>query len=393
MCRLMPFFIAIGSIIEGSRLISATEVDLTTQFKAFYICDGCDKYTGCRDHEKLQCSDVCPICEHRRPTGFEVDYGDGSRLLVKDRKLGTLLEGFVGKDDEFDYVKFLWQYLKDIEKALDSLKQRLEEECHITFDMHPGSISCQECLNERDDTYLHRPFTHCTKHPKAVCFTKIGPCLIFKWHNKGRFQDEPEEVIITVDLVPVFPVKESNTMTLFDTVLKTLMKNTPPGWLKGLDSFNDRDKVLPGAFKKVVEDSSRKGDYTDIAIKISHFGPVKPFGIRPGQTLSCDVFFDEGSRFYEIYCFVKTLKTICKASVSSFFLKKIMLSPELQVMLGKNKKFDRYEILFQVLSHPEVKEEFQRRKNEGKAIDYKQWMRLVDKKKKLGNFLLWIPTL
>ena len=308
MCRLTPFFITIGSIIEGTRLISATEVDLTTQFKAFYGCNGCEEYQGCQNHSKIQCSEDCPICEHRRPTGFNVDYEDGSRLLVKDDKLKQLLEGFVGKDDEFDYVKFLWQYLKDTEMALDFLKQRLDEECHITFNMHPESIKCQKCLDERDDTYLHRPFTHCTKHPKAVCFTKMGPCLIFKWHNKGRFEDEPEEVIVTVDLVPVFPVKESNTMKLFDTVLMTLMKKTPPGWRKSLDIFNKRDKVLPGAFKKVVEDSSRKGDYTDIAIKISHFGSVRPYVIRPGQVMSCDVFFDKDSRFYDIYCHEKTLQ-------------------------------------------------------------------------------------
>ena len=87
------------------------------------------------------------------------------------------------------------------------------------------------------------------------------------------------------------------------------------------------------------------------------------------------------------------MKRLCKVSVSSFFLKKILLSPELQVMLDKEKKFDKSEILFQVLSHPEVKEEFQRRRREGKAIDYEKWMKDVDAGKRSGNFYKWIPTL
>ena len=73
---------------------------------------------------------------------------------------------------------------------------------------------------------------------------------------------------MTVDLIPVLPVKGKNLNEMINLVTKTLFDKKPPNWLRHLKGFMNRDRILPESFQ--VHD--KKNDFIEVGLKLLHFG-------------------------------------------------------------------------------------------------------------------------
>ena len=89
--------------------------------------------------------------------------------------------------------------------------------------------------------------------------------------------------------------------------------------------YHKRDKVLPSAFLQVGKEDRMNG-MTNLSIKLTDFGPGQPFLSHPRPVRPSEAFFDSSSRFRKVYCYAKAVKKALSVDVSSFMLKKVLLS-------------------------------------------------------------------
>ncbi len=210
----------------------------------------------------------------------------------------------------------------------------------------------------------YSPETHCSKCLPAITHTKLGPCLIFSWGE--------EEKLLTVDLIPVFPVEkpEKGVLELFDVVIKTLIRKRPENWLKHLKGIIERDRILPESFTRAL-DAENESNSIDVAMKLLNYGPCDNSIIRPGQVMQVEQF-QRDEKLKKIYIYTKALKDMLSIDVKTYVIKKIILQDEIQAVLRKPDVLMQ-ESLFTVLSHPELREKFQSRilfETKGKKIGW-----------------------
>ena len=53
--------------------------------------------------------------------------------------------------------------------------------------------------------------THCKYCAPVVTQTKVGPCLVFKRQK----EDETKPHFVTIDLVPVYPIRDKSLLDVF----------------------------------------------------------------------------------------------------------------------------------------------------------------------------------
>jgi hypothetical protein len=181
--------------------------------------------------------------------------------------------------------------------------------------------------------------------------TKIGPCVVLRHRQSKEF--------LSIDLVPVYPVGGKSSIDLMNIVINTLVKRNPPFWLQYFKSLMQRDIMLPEAF----QDNTKEGVQW-VAIKLLHYGPKHNYMIRPGQEMEITTVFDEHPRIKRTYCQMKLVKDIYNVNVKSFFIKKVILRKEF-IELSKNKNISDENLLYEAISHHDLKSKFEEKINLG----------------------------
>ena len=336
LCRFMPNnlspqFVLVGSLAEGTRIHAATEADVTMRF---------------------------PVLEN---TPLSIGKDDAFSLHADEPNLP--LEQFLN-GSKFSYEKFLKYLLERISKILvdngDKIRSKtrgriaLPEWYKSFIDGSSQADVC--CPNRKVDEFQGTYFTHCTNCIFPVVQTKCGICLLLPW-----FSDEfNREEILTVDLIPVLPVKGSSLNGLFRSVTTTLLKFRPPNWLNHITGVMKRDRILPESLKKDAEEVK----VIPVGMKLVHFGRERNFIIRPAQRLQMSNF-EKDQDLKDTYCKVKSLKYLLNIDISSYFIKKVILTEE---MMRKIKSCSySLDKIFEVLSHQDLKPKF------AEIIDFEQW--------------------
>ena len=323
---LEPRFILIGLVMEGTRILKASEIDVTVTFKYF------------------------------SENPFKLGK-DATELLISNSNNDTQMFCTNGK---FDYAKFMSLVLTCIKTSVNEIHlPPLFGKCLP----HP-QLQCEKCIevSEESDS-IYAPFKHCIDHPTTVTHTKLGPCLIF------QEMDEKSEVCqkkyFTVDLIPVFPIQTNEgILGLVNMSTKTLLHSRPQYWLDYYESLMKRDIILPDAFKKLGSQTLNKSS-VDIAIKLLHHGPEPNFMIRAAQDMEC-INFRENEVLRKIYVYMKCIKEILEIPAKSYFMKKVILRDEFLFRTRDSiERFD--ELLHDALSHEDLKPLFEKR------IDFQQW--------------------
>ena len=287
MADLEPQFVLVGSIAEGTRTHQADELDLMVVFRGL----------------------------QKNP--FKLG-NDGFTLCVSD-------------GGPFPVEKFFFNFLN----ILDLILKKKLDISRITNGRMSirDSNHCEMCSSFKYDPKIGRYFTHCCNHLPAVTHTKCGACLIFDW------SDGNVSHILTIDLVPVFPINGSSVSELFRIVIKTLLTE-PSNWLKYCQSFITKDAFLPESYNKTLEETSLEPLL--VGMKILHYGDGgKNFLIRPIQQLGIETFA-ENKQLKDVYCHIKCLKAILDIDVSSYFIKKVLLTKEVKDKFKNKMKLHEY---------------------------------------------------
>ena len=329
---LNPRFKAAGSIIEGTRLGAADELDLSLEFGSL------------------------------KPEHFEISNTALKLSVTQDGK--EKIKDWLTTDNCLDMVEFLKDLLDCLQTCLEKNLGNLPKGVSLASPQQKVKWepcqSCQDKNREREESNepLLEPRAHCRSCIPNVALSKAGPCLVFK--ILGHF--------VSVDIIPIFPSPVADPVKLYNLVTQTLINEQPYGWQKYLDRFMSTDRILPESLALIVETEKPY-----ICMKVLNFNVgTTNFILRPGQILAIDELKDE--KLKAVYCYMKGLKTHFDAKVKSYFLKKVLLLEE-NLEFCRKVENDQMECLFQVLNYPMLRKVFE------KHIDYESWSQKIDQAK------------
>ena len=342
--ELEPSFLLIGSIAEGTRLHAANEIDVTVQFKAL-------------EKAPLEISDdnACEILltgEDHPLEEFSEKHGD-KRVLC--------------------YDKFLTFFLQTLKRCILQAASSPNWPKDLDFQKDWKHDQCEDCKSESQklaEESIYSPYTHCKNCLPLVTFSKIGPCLIFQWGS--------ERTVVTVDLIPVFPVKSpGGVFPLFSSVIRTLHSKKPENWVKHLYGIIERDRILPESFVKQASKDEASGPTCDVAIKILNFDRSMNYIIRPGQVMHINEF-DEHKKLKKVYIHAKAMKDMMDVDIKSYMIKKVILLDEMkEAILKEDVLLD--EALFLALYHSELRNAYKEK------VRFKSWENKIERRKRLGS--------
>ena len=245
------------------------------------------------------------------------------------------------KNGVLNYEVFFADHLKYLKEILDDIK--VDGRIKVTHDDEHASCGSDHLQNDPNKGPYYSMCKNCLVN---VTQTKSGICLILTWNN-GKV-----EKILTVDLIPVLPIKDTNLDHLFNSVGSTLTKVKCPNWKGYMKSFINKDKILCR-----TNDDETRNEAITAGMKLVNYGSDKSFIIRPGQRLDLTIF---SSQILAIsYAYIKCLKTIFKVDIDSYSIKKVLLllhdkpDPKNEPMY-----FDHSDLYLSALQHPDLKEKF-----------------------------------
>ena len=201
-----PKFFLVGSIPERTRIGHANELDIVMRLQGL------------------------------KHFPFVVEEDDAMKLKINNPK-HPLIE-FRKRDNTFNFERFFIEFHHHIKEALYQIINKQLLEPGLTIGR--ADKFCDDCRQLRDIHKVYAPYKHCKNCLFPVTHTKVGPCLIFQWQPDQNTQPS----VITVDLVPVFPIKSENKTILdwMNCVTKTLITNRPPFWLDYFYKFINTDR-------------------------------------------------------------------------------------------------------------------------------------------------------
>ena len=198
---------------------------------------------------------------------------------------------------------------------------------------------------------------HCKSCLFPVTHTKIGACLIYEWGS-----EKDDKTVVTVDLVPLLPIKANNMLEIFNLVTKSLIKLKPPNWMTFMRKALKQDRIFPEEFNQQYSTENKSGIIT-VAMKLLHCGKENNFIIRPGQILDVETF-KRRPKLKKVYTYIKCLKTMLKADVSSYEIKKVVLSKEVHSLKLNGPAMKN---VLEILRLPKLKSFFEDK------IDFDSW--------------------
>lgn len=206
-------FIVIGSVIEGTRVGRAGEMDVTMAFEGL-------KET--------------PFSNADDPTHLRAPF-------VR----GHILEEYLDGEGWFLYPKFLGFLLDSLAMAAAAIGPRLPRRMKFAQENQQfASSTCHGCmLINRNVTSVYHPRTHCGDCMVAVAFSKMGPCLGLLWKADDDGPRVRQEVC-TIDLVPVYTISTRDPQEHYSAINKKNLEDRPPGWISAHRGFINRDRYL-----------------------------------------------------------------------------------------------------------------------------------------------------
>lgn len=314
--KLLPKFHLVGSIAEATRIHKATELDFMCQFKALR-------------------------------NRFPMKALDATTLYAE---INHPLREFCNQDGIFSFAAFLQAMLENVQLCLEAI----EDELPPNLTLCKVQNLCSQCQSNQSTL---QPFMHCPKCLFGVTHTKVGPCIVMKW----------KQDIVTIDLVPVFPIQVENCTNIadvFNFVTKSLLEKKPPNWLKHLKGIIRSERILPEAFEEVLNESSSN---FEMGLKLLHYESIQNYIIRPAQMLNVVDFSDYPREIRDIYIMLKYLKEALNINIKSYLLKKIVLRKEFVSSVAQDG--NALSLFYNVLHYPIIKEAFQHK------VDYDNWSR------------------
>ena len=297
-------FFLVGSVAEGTRIHSATELDIMV------CCNALEK-------QPLLLADGDPFT-------LIVPFED--HPMAKWSK-GTILMAW-SKGAILSYEQYHCHILDTVCEILEDLEDEIKRNTQqrIIFAGESSSnnkkrkMSHESPRKEDNNPY----YTHCTGHIFNVTQTKCGACLVFEWKSDEFDRSE----ILTMDLIPVLPVKGMDLNQMIVSVTKTLSEVKPPNWLKYLTGFINKDRVLPESFYQLFNQDPERP--IPIGMKLLHFGQENNFIIRPAQLLGVTSAFSGNETLRKCYARIKCLKSLLNINLNSYFVKKVLLTDEMK---------------------------------------------------------------
>ena len=269
--------------------------------------------------------------ENLKPEHFQLAESPTNYKVTSEGKK-ALGSHFVDDSGYLDYLKFLEEHLNALNEFL---KQATLPE---GMSSNTKWKRCKDCGTTGDGEMDH--LKHCNKCLPPVTFTKAGICWIL----------EDNGIVVSIDLIPLLPCPEKNTAKMFDMVTGALVKGDLPNWLGYLKKFVRSDRLLPEALS-----SLQTPEEGYISMKLLHTrSDENAFIMRPGQVLRMGSLKDPKLR--KTYCFLKALKALIEADITSYSIKKVLLLDEfIKLTLNANNSI---ELLFAALFHPHLRPYF-----------------------------------
>ena len=321
---LQPQFCLIGSMAEGTRIGLSNEFDISMTFKAW---------------------------KGKAPFKIKAD-AFSLKMSEKNSHKHPWMSKYFTDEKIFDRSSFM----KDILFATnDSVKRIFGKERIITS--NEEHLNCSRCPQKGVDE--RGKFK---KQSKECCVlvsqSKIGICLqLLARGDKGN------EVYSSIDLIPMFEVE-----TILDTDLAKIDNDAmlgaghPSDWPKYLYSYCNTLQIVDIEF---ADSDLSLRNLTSVVLKAMNCHKERNYFVKPGQILGGKKIQHKGMR--KAYCYLKALKKILDIDVSSFWMKKMLMSrPFSHIAEGWGEGLPEY-ILFDVLQSPEFKSLF------SDAIDFEEW--------------------
>lgn len=315
---LEPHLVLVGSVIEATRIGSASEIDLQISFQAL------------EDYP------------------FVLDDSASSLRLAQGSPLASL---FSIRDHEFDFGRLFKALLEEIAKILSSATAEELWNNLGLFKFEPYN-PCEAC--DKEKKFDHDPHSLCRSCLPTVTHTKRGACLLLR---------TLDQVILSLDIVPVFPITGKTRVELFELVARTLMHQKPRGWVSHLKKFLAKDSMPPDLMKI---DPNQQHQVFHEQIKLFNWVSIPAWGIMPAQVMSVSQDLATNVELQEAYRQLKALKVLLDVKVPSYTLKKVLniiyeaYKKDQDNLLARN-------LVFFSLRHPELRRAFSHQ------IDFDLW--------------------
>jgi hypothetical protein len=263
-----------------------------------------------------------------------------------------VFQDYTLSDGSLDYGKLMLQSCTEIKQAIMSIESDIGKEGINVF-LPENWKPCPDCSKLKKtelDPYAH--LLGCQNCTVSVTHSKLGPLIQMKILDR----------IVTVDLIPVWPIKAKSNLILMGNVMATLLDddNEIPERVPYLLSLMARDVLLPEAFEATVMEEKP----IQVALKIVNYN-CSIFIIRPGQDLKVDEFH-RNKVLFDAYIIIKALIHKYQLEIKSFLSKKILTSPYF-VQLTRHIDNDVPKLVFNALQHGLLKPGFQI------LVNYEKW--------------------
>ena len=332
-----PEFQMSGSMIEGTRLGLANELDIGLIFNAL----------------------------KKRNVAFKVDRDPF--MLRKADTAPIFMEEYFNARHEFDYHSFKLFLLNKFSSIIKDIFQNGKLKgsnrliCVTTNDAwEKGETKCGgKCKQDMksDPTKSEQ----CTQCVVSVSQTKIGLALQFIWvsecpfiyptwdHQYGNIIQRGKKVTMycSIDIVPELPIEEIEALTLARIANRPMLSPDPPErWLKCLYNYAKHYRIIQDLIQ------SDKGKINSVVLKVMNLCEERNHYVRPAQPNT------EGEKFQsedmkKIYCCIKYLKKALDLDLSTYWVKKELLKQEYLDIVHSNR--DKTRALLTVLSQPQFR--------------------------------------
>ena len=320
--KLQPLFRLVGSVVEGTRLGNATEIDVIMSFGGWVA--------------------HLPFLKI-----------DKWNLVRTGQVPGWMEKYFAADGGAFVFHKFKWDLLRAVSDALDSMFKSGENPPRLRCVTSNAEYrqKAQKNLKQRNSlaAMVQDPLSAVT-----VSQTKIGLCLQFEWQDDSWAS--ASRAYCSVDLVPTFPIESVSVLNLTNTVNASMLSPSHPrSWWNCLSNYVRQDK------KFLHSKDIQYAMISDVVLKILDYNTGNYF-VRPGQPM-WEIFAND--RLKTVYTRIKALKTILNADISNYIVKKMLLTPEYA-------ELDRHvrgegTLLYHVMNRPSLRIHLE------STIDYETW--------------------
>ena len=283
MAKLRPKFTLVGSVSEGTRLGLANELDLTVKFHGWP--EGC----------------------------FGVD--GGPFALKRTEATPDWMSDYLDSSGFFLYNKFKYDFLKAVEMALSEVEMpESDTSDHLRLvttneEFQAGKTKCSADCSERLDKCREGLFQQCKHCAVAVSQTKVGPCLQFE------YGDDNGIVYCSVDLIPMFNVKEMKAVELARIVVEGMLERRPAGWLKAIMGYAKHDKFL-----RTLSEEVGITTIETVGLKTMNSEAGPNFFVRPGQVIGPEKFTEAAAK--SMFLTIKWLSKLTGADLNMYWVKK-----------------------------------------------------------------------